>query len=233
VTMWVAVAAANVWDKVKDVRRVDRPALGAHPNLARWVHVQTLAQWRFLAQSLMTQALRGEPVVVLATTGPWARVRVVNQRGAVYRDGIVGWVWQSQLSTHPVHVSAAPLPHRGSSLIRAAAAYLRAPYIFGGMTRIGIDCSGLTYMAAQRLGVRLPRDAADQALVGRPVRRAALRPGDLVFFGPGARGTIHHVGIYLGRGLVLHAPHTGSWVRVTKLSTFADYWGARRIVPAG
>ena len=98
------------------------------------------------------------------------------------------------------------------------------------MTSYGIDCSGLTYLAFRPMGVTLPRDAADQALVGYAVARKHLLPGDLVFFGTGAHVNIHHVGIYIGHGLVLHAPHTGSTVRITPLSTWSDYWGARRII---
>ena len=54
-----------------------------------------------------------------------------------------------------------------------------------------------------------------------------------MFFGRGARANIHHVAIYIGGGRVLHAPHTGSSVRIDPLSHFPDYWGARRLVPAG
>jgi cell wall-associated NlpC family hydrolase len=233
VTLWVAVPAANVWDKLSHVRRVDRPSMGPHPDLRRWVRGQTYRQRLALGIRLMTQALQGEPVVLLGTHGSWAKVRVVNQRGSVYRDGIIGWVQRAQLATHPVKAPALHLSAGGTSVIHAARAYLGTTYIFGGMTRAGIDCSGLTYRAAQAVGVRLPRDAADQSRVGRVVRRSALRPGDLVFFGPGGRSSIHHVGIYVGHGRILQAPHTGSTVRVTKLTTFHDYWGARRIVPAG
>lgn len=233
VTMWVAVPAANVWDKLRHVRKVDRPSMGAHPDLRRWVAKMSYRQRLALGIRLMTQALRGEKVVVLARHGSWAKVRVVDQRGSVYRNGIIGWVQRAQLSTRPVHVATHQLPRRGSSIVRAARAYLHTTYIFGGMTKVGIDCSGLTFVAAERVGVLLPRDAADQSRVGRAVRRSALRPGDLVFFGPHGRSSIHHVGIYIGHGRILHAPHTGSSVRVTPLSAFPDYWGARRIVPAG
>jgi hypothetical protein len=234
VHMWVRVTAANVWYKVGWVRRIDRPSLGATPNLAKWIADQSYARRLQLGDNLMTQALRGERVTYLSTFGPWAHVRVDDQRGSFYRLGIIGWIWKSQLSPTPVAAPPpAQLPRRGSSIVRAAWAFRGTTYVFGGMTRAGIDCSGLTYLAAERVGVHLPRDAADQSRVGTAVRRKDLRPGDLVFFGPGSRDTIHHVGIYVGHGLIVHAPHTGSWVRVTKLSTFHDYWGARRLVPVG
>ena len=234
VRLWVRVPAANVWYKVGWVRRIDRPSLGATPHLAKWVADQSYGRRLELGANLMTQALRGEQVRLLSTYGSWAHVRVDAQRGNFYRLGIIGWIWKSQLSSTPVAAPPVPqLPRRGSSIIRAASAYLGTTYIFGGMTHAGIDCSGLTYLAAQQVGVQLPRDAADQSRVGAVVRRKDLRPGDLVFFGPGSRDTIHHVAIYIGGGRVLHAPHTGSWVRITRLGTFHDYWGARRLVPAG
>ena len=234
VRMWVRVPAANVWYKVAWVRRIDRPSLGATPNLSRWVANQSYSSRLELGTNLMTQALRGEQVTLLSTYGPWAHVRVDDQRGNFYRLGIIGWIWKSQLSSTQVTGPTVPqLPRVGSSIIRAARAYLGTTYIFGGMTHVGIDCSGLTYLAAEQVGVHLPRDAADQSRIGTAVRRKDLRPGDLVFFGPGSRDTIHHVGIYIGNGRILHAPHTGSWVRVSRLSTFHDYWGARRLVPVG
>jgi cell wall-associated NlpC family hydrolase len=234
VPLWVRVPAANVWYRTGWVRRVDRPSLGATPHLERWVANQSVHQRLVLGTNLMTQALRGEQVVLLGTRGPWAHVRLPQQRGNFYRFGVIGWIWRSQLSASAVPSAAAPqLPRHGSSLIRAAAVYWHAPYIFGGMTRAGIDCSGLTYDAALRVGVVLPRDAADQSRVGTAVRRHALRPGDLVFFGSGGRSSIHHVGIYIGHGRILHAPHTGSSVRISALKSFPDYWGARRLVPSG
>jgi cell wall-associated NlpC family hydrolase len=98
------------------------------------------------------------------------------------------------------------------------------------MSRHGIDCSGLTYRVLRELGRTLPRDAADQARHGHRVLRRNLQPGDLVFFGPTGWKSIHHVGIYAGSGLVLHAPHTGARVRLTPLTAWSDYWGARRLI---
>ena len=120
-------------------------------------------------------------------------------------------------------------PHvSGRAVVNAARRFLGVPYLWGGVSNWGIDCSGLTFLAYREMGITLPRDAADQSQHGHYVKRAALRPGDLVFFGSGRWGSIHHVGIYAGQGMLLHAPHTGSHVMYTPLRKFHDYWGARR-----
>jgi len=98
----------------------------------------------------------------------------------------------------------------------------------GGSPASGFDCSGLVAFVYGHFGIRLPHYTGAQFQVGRPVSRRALRPGDLVFF-----AGLSHVGLYLGRGRVLHANHTGGSVRIDRLgeSWFrSTYAGARRII---
>lgn len=230
---WVRADVATVWWHLHSARPADRPATAADPNISRWIRQVPLVVRESFDRRVLTQALRGEPLVVLKREGAWTRVRVLQQRGSFYRQGIPGWVPTRQLSMKPVvghaYDAAVRRPTVGAEL-RIARSYLGTPYLWGGMTQAGIDCSGLTYRVFRALGRLLPRDAADQSRLGHPVTRRALRPGDLVFFGPGARSTIHHVGIYVGHGLLLHAPHTGSTVRISLLSDWHDYWGARRLL---
>jgi cell wall-associated NlpC family hydrolase len=99
-------------------------------------------------------------------------------------------------------------------------------YVYGGESPSGFDCSGLMQYVYARLGVQIPRVAADQYRAGRHVSRADLRPGDLVFF-----DHLGHVGMYVGGGRFIHAPHTGSVVEISSLSGWYSetYVGATRV----
>ena len=101
------------------------------------------------------------------------------------------------------------------------------------MSGFGLDCSGFTCLVYQALGVTIPRDAAPQAADGVKVARTALRAGDLVFF-RGSSGQIHHVGMYVGGGRMIHSPATGSPVSVVSLAAepyAREFAGGRRYVP--
>ena len=126
-------------------------------------------------------------------------------------------------------VTAVPHP-TGAQLVATARQFLGLPYLWGGTSAFGFDCSGFTYTVFRRYGISLPRDADRQALHGIPVARGALRPGDLAFFaGDGGTGAIHHVAMYVGSGNIIEAPRTGEAVRIVALSTLAaEYAGARR-----
>ena len=103
--------------------------------------------------------------------------------------------------------------------------FLGVPYRWGGTTpRTGFDCSGLVRFVYQRFGIRLPHSTWGDLSHGRRVTRRALRAGDLVFF-YGAS----HVGIYVGRGHFIDAPHTGARVRVSTINRYSGYYGARRL----
>jgi len=107
-------------------------------------------------------------------------------------------------------------------------------YVYGGETpEGGLDCSGLVRHVFQQVtGVTLPRTSKEQSRVGKPVARADLKPGDLVFFNT-RRFAFSHVGIYLGDDRFIHAPSRGSEVEIAELNN--SYWrkhfdGARRLV---
>lgn len=100
-----------------------------------------------------------------------------------------------------------PLPT--NNLLSTALAFLGVPYLWGGLSTLGIDCSGFTQTVSAIHGIALPRDASQQANAASPIHINELlnkaKPADLLFFNPSASGNISHVGFYLGKGLLLHA----------------------------
>ena len=121
---------------------------------------------------------------------------------------------------------SSPPPATHSGVVSIALQYLGVPYVWGGASPSGFDCSGLTMYVYAKVGVYLPHNAAMQYGMGTPVSRSQLAPGDLVFF-----NGLLHVGMYIGGGRFVHAPHTGDVVKISSLSEYwysATYVGARR-----
>ena len=109
--------------------------------------------------------------------------------------------------------------------VRAAYSVLGVPYQWGGASpSTGFDCSGLTMWSWAHAGVSLPHSSALQYQVLRHVSRSQLLPGDLVFF----YSPISHVGMYVGNDMMIHAPHTGSYVQLTRFSAYPSFVGAGR-----
>ncbi len=136
-------------------------------------------------------------------------------------DGVVG------PATYKALMNKEMPPNRSNnkvrSVLRAAYSVMGTPYVFGGTTPYGFDCSGFTQYSFARAGISLPRMADEQYYSGRKISINQLRPGDLVFFTtyePGAS----HCGIYIGNGNFIHA---GTSTGVTVASAFTGYWGAR------
>jgi peptidoglycan DL-endopeptidase CwlO len=120
-----------------------------------------------------------------------------------------------------------PRPTLGQRAARVALNAVGIPYAWGGASPArGFDCSGLVYWAYRRLGVELPHSSYALYGRGRRVARSRMKPGDLVFF-----YGLGHVGVYLGRGRMVHAPSSGSRVEVVPLDG-RRLVGARRIVPS-
>lgn len=123
----------------------------------------------------------------------------------------------------------------GQSVVREALKFQGTPYVWGGTSPNGFDCSGFVQYVYARLGVNLPRTSEEQAGVGTAVSAlSAAQPGDLLFFA-GSDGTASapgHVAIYLGRGEMIDAPYTGSSVRVESVATAGSIVAIRRVVGA-
>jgi cell wall-associated NlpC family hydrolase len=129
----------------------------------------------------------------------------------------------------PVRAHAHAQRYRALSLgqraVRIASRELGTPYRYGGSGPGGFDCSGLVAYVYGRLGISLPHNAAAQYGFGRPVDAGHLKPGDLLFF-----HGLGHVGLYIGRGRMIHAPQTGERVEIQSLAVRnGSVEGARRI----
>ena len=119
----------------------------------------------------------------------------------------------------------------GVDIVNEAMKYLGTPYVWGGTTPSGFDCSGLVQYVCAKNGIKVDRVTHEQIKNGTEVKREDLQPGDLVFF-KDSSGYVHHVGIYIGDDQFIHSPHTGDVVKISSLNEAyysGEFCGARRV----
>lgn len=129
--------------------------------------------------------------------------------------------------------SAVPVKVSGTQILAEAQKYLGCPYVAGGVSPSGFDCSGFVYYVLKQVGLSPYRTPASQMNQGTPVDKKDLKAGDLVFFSSNSGRSITHVGICSGNGQFIHAPNSRSVVSYSDLTSgyWANtYYGARRIV---
>jgi cell wall-associated NlpC family hydrolase len=155
--------------------------------------------------------------------GAFVKVALGRPRPTPHQDPSEGYVALANA------VEVADVPHRpptAHDLIATAEAFLGVPYLWGGTTAIGLDCSGFVEQVYRLNGIRLDRDADQQATEGREV--GVPQPGDLIFFGA---KSVTHVALATGERTFLHAPQTGAFVERSELSPARNVLAIRRYLP--
>src|SRR5688500_15235014 len=158
-----------------------------------------------------------------------ARVAAAAAGNAYERQATVEIASESGVTMGSGSISTSAPPSRYGGVVGIAMQYLGVPFVWGGASPSGFDCSGLVMYVYSQMGVSLPHNAAMQYnSVGVFVSRDQLQPGDLVFF-----DGLGHMGMYIGGGQFVHAPHTGDVVKISSLydSWYAStYVGAKRVL---
>ena len=231
----VTVPVTTLWTSPTAPRDVDRWAVARVPDVVAWLaDLDAAAARPGLQGRMLTQLECGEPVLITGdahsrTTGGaglhWLQIVAPMQPSSLDPRGYPGWVLgehigqevpdcpQPLIATRPARAEGA------RAFIEVARAYLGVHYLWGGMCESALDCSGLVHLSLRRLGMLVPRDAADQYDACEHIPVLQARPADLLFFAREGKRA-HHVGIVTGPGRMMHAPETGSVVIEERLTGF-------------
>jgi cell wall-associated NlpC family hydrolase len=178
----------------------------------------------------LKSSLRGEEE--RATSLQATETNELNQANAVVKNQIL--LDEQSLSTDAIsaynrtpqlNFPDPPPDSRGAIAVDFALSMLGVPYVWGGASRSGVDCSGLTMLSWAAAGVDLPHYSGAQMADSTPVPVSDLEPGDLLFYGPGGD---EHVAMFYKTGLMIEAPYTGSYVHVTPIRLYGGFVGAGR-----
>lgn len=147
---------------------------------------------------------------------------VVEKNGIVIEETAISSQIKYEPTVEIIVRGTKSIPTKQSKIVDIAKNYIGVPYVWGGTTPEGFDCSGLVQYVFREAGIKLPRTSAEQGKVGEYIEKEDLKPGDLVCF-PG------HIGIYVGEGQFLHAPDVGQKVRINSLDAMNNFTHGRRL----
>lgn len=182
------------------------------------------------SSTILGELKNGTAVTVLSTSNGWSKVSYAGKAGYISADYLV--TASSGTAISPSNTAASvSISAKRQSVLNYAAQFLGVPYVYGGSTPSGFDCSGFTSYVFKNTVGSIPRVAQAQYDATTRVSRDDLLPGDLVFFGS-STSSISHVGIYVGSNQFIHAPSTGDVVKYSSLtgSYATRYQGAGRVI---
>ena len=198
--------------------------------------------------SVLTQAVAGNKAYIIGINNGWYKIIFGNTIGYIRSDylDLTEIPYENRDSSKKplffrggksTGVAPSPEALNGTSdlrqkIVATAKQYIGVPYLWGGTTPSGFDCSGFVQYVYQRHGISLPRTSKEQWTVGTAISKSALQPGDLVFFANTYTTGISHLGIYIGNNQFIHAS-SSKGVTITDLSNSywaARYYGAKRIL---
>lgn len=182
------------------------------------------------SSTILGELKNGTAITVLSTSNGWSKVSYAGKTGYISADYLV--TASSGTAISPSNTAASvSISAKRQSVLNYAAQFLGVPYVYGGSTPSGFDCSGFTSYVFKNTVSSIPRVAQAQYDATTRVSRDDLLPGDLVFFGS-STSSISHVGIYVGSNQFIHAPSTGDVVKYSSLtgSYATRYQGAGRVI---
>jgi len=249
-------------DKFTDSELVTQAVMGQMVSIERddgeWLYVETWDTYHGWIQSCWVSRFAPQPAKIATVTslftdalrtpdpdgGIWTKLAIttaiefLSGEGDLARvrlpDGNEAWVIGEDVEVGVAGAGTLPIGPIGSELVRTAKRFVGVPYLWGGTTPFGLDCSGFVQLVYRIHGIRLLRDAHMQASDPRaePVERAELMAGDLVFFARGEdKGRVSHVGMACGDGTFIHSAG-GVGVTISRLDDEPyrrDFRGARRM----
>ncbi len=182
------------------------------------VHFRSGPDTSYASQAVLSS---GTSVTITGETEKWYRVRY---------DGSEGYIFKTYLTTGSYSAGSST---EGERVVSKAKEYLGVPYVYGGTSPSGFDCSGFVYYVFRQCGYSVTRTATTQNGDGYQVSRGELQPGDIIIFYNSAKSGIGHSGIYIGGGEFIHASSGGGRVMISSLSqTYYDtrFYSARRVL---
>lgn len=162
----------------------------------------------------------GANVNIITKTGDWFEISYAGGVGYVHSDYIISSRRPQKEVKIPTIPQSASGEERAQLVVEYAKEFLGVPYVWGGTSPEGFDCSGLVYYVYGKFDQKLYRVACDMIQNGTAVAFTDMKPGDIVLFWNQERHSeINHVGIYVGEGNFIHAPQTGDVVKITTLES--------------